>query len=276
MRLIFLLPGKLPLALMRFMAECTAFIVRHTFIRKMVQENMSLLLPKGQATSQNAADLIKNTSYALFELLSLPYFRPEHFQAINQVVGIENIAAALTAGKGAILISIHAGNYEIMPSVVSMHGYPISSVLKADDAFLDFLNLSRTLGGGKLINVNRENMFIESSKALKKNELIMILSDTGALDSRHIMHKFLGREVPIATGWITLAQRAECAVIPVTCKKTREKNLITFHSPQVITHSNREEVIGKIINIYEDFIRNNPDQWYIFYNTYETRRMVEG
>ncbi|MFA5839044.1 MAG: hypothetical protein WC890_00130 [Candidatus Margulisiibacteriota bacterium] len=274
--LIFFLPGKLPLYIMGLSARLIAFIVKRTSIARMVQKNMALILPPEKATQQNANQLITNTAYALFEIICLPYFRAEHFSAVNEIIGAENLAKARAAGKGALLLTMHAGNYEITPSVISRLGYPINSILKANEPIFDPLNRARVVGGGKLINVLEKDMFTESLKVMKKNEFAGILIDTGALESRYEKRQFLGKEVPMASGWLTLAQRAGCAIVPVTSRKKNGKNLITFHDLLFISPTNRDETVKKVIGIYESFILNNPDQWAIFFNSYETKRMVEG
>lgn len=276
LRLVFLLPGKIPLIIIHIYAEFLAFLARNIKLSKIVQANMALLLPENIATQQNAKSLINNFSYSIFELLSLPYFRNEHFAAISQITGQEKIKAALAAGKGAILITIHAGNYEIVPTLIARLGYPINTILKAGGPIFAVLNRSRQVGGVKIINVLEKDMFAESLKALKQNELIGTLADTGALDSRHVMYKFLGKEVPIATGWLTLAQRAECAVLPVVCRKDKGQNYVTFYDPLFVNSANREDCMAKVSHIFEEFISNHPDQWAIFFNSYETKRMVEG
>ena len=119
-------------------------------------------------------------------------------------------------------------------------------------------------------------MLKSTIQLLAKNELVGTLADTGALEGRHVMIKFLGKEVPAATGWLTLAQRAETMVVPLLTRKEGAKNVITFYEPFTVTKETRELAMQKVHQVFEEFIRQHPDQWGIFLNSYEVKRMVEG
>ena len=103
-----------------------------------------------------------------------------------------------------------------------------------------------------------------------------MLADTGALESRHEYVQFLGKKVPVATGWLTMALRSSCAVVPTLAKKDGKRNSIILYEPLKVTKENRETIKQKAIKIFEDFIKQNPEQWGMFLNEFETKRMVEG
>ena len=119
-------------------------------------------------------------------------------------------------------------------------------------------------------------MFKASTKALEQSELVYLLADTGALESRHEKIEFLGKKVPVATGWLTLAQRTGCPVIPTLSKKDGKNNTIILHQALRVTKDNREQTLKQALKVFEDFIRQNPEQWAMFLNEYETQRMVKG
>lgn len=275
-RIIFLTPASFSLFVMHSAGWITQFIVKQTKVKTMVSGNVKSVLPQSNA-DQIADQLIENTSYSLFEILCLPFFSQKHHQIINKLEGIENLQNALKAGKGVILLTMHAGNYEIFPQVLAQNGFKITSILRAtDDPIFKIINQSRSSGGVKLINIVGQNMYQEALKVLEKNECIALLADTGALESRHTMVNFLGREVPAATGWSTLAQRSEAQVVPILVKKKGIRNTIRIFSPVKALRENREQAIEQVKETFENFIKENPEQWLMFLNTYETRRMVEG
>ena len=272
--LIFIFPAGFALSIMQAAGWLTQAIINKTRIKKMVAENIRLVLPKVDAEA-TAAKLINNTSYAIFEILCAPFFKRKHFDSIVRWKGLEYLDQARKENKGVIILTMHAGNYEIIPPALSNHGYRVNSVLRAtDNQIFDIINRSRATGGARLINVEEENMFKIALALLSQNELVGLLADTGALESRHIMHKFLGYDLPMASGWLTLAQRAGCAVIPILTKKEGEMNLITLYEPLKIEKATREEMVDKLVNIFEDFIKESPEQWLMFFNSYETKRML--
>ena len=272
--IIFFFPASFALSLMHFAGWLTQAVINKTPIRKMVTSNIQMVLPGVEAEAA-AVKLINNTSYAIFEILCAPFFKRKHLDAIVKWKGLENLDKARQGKNGVILVTMHAGNYEIIAPALSNRGYLLNSVLRAtDDPLFKIINRSRATGGARLINVEDENMYKTALELLAKNEMVGLLVDTGALESRHITHKFLGYDFPIASGWLTLAQRAECYVVPILAKKEGKMNLLTLYEPIKIERQTRDEAVDRLVEIFEDFIKENPEQWLMFFNSYETKRML--
>lgn len=281
-RIIFLAPPRIALFCMRLAGWKTQIIAKMTPFRKSITENIKMVFPQANA-KQIADKLIENTAYAIFELLCLPFFRKEHFEKVISWQGEAYLDKALEEKKGAIILTMHAGNYELIAPALANRGYKINAVLRApEDPLFELVNYCRSSGGVKLINVLQEDMYKETLKALSNNELVILLADTGALESRHEFVNFLGHRVPAATGWLTLAQRGEAAVIPVLAKKEPNncwegaKNTIIMFQPFKVTKDNRESAMEEAGKTFEAFIEHYPEQWIMFLNTHETRRMMNA
>jgi KDO2-lipid IV(A) lauroyltransferase len=274
--LIFRLPAPLAIGFMHLAGEISYQLARRTPLQKIGAKNFGLLFEKIN-NSQLANQLLKNVGYAVFEVLCLPFLKEAHFKRIVRINGVENIDRGLAKGKGVLLLLIHSGNYELTPPLLAARGYRLNSILKApDEPIFKLINRSRSYRGIKLINVLEDDMYRESLRALANNELVGLLVDTGASEGRHETIEFLGRKVPVAAGWLTLAQRSGAAVIPSLSKREGEKIAITFGEALNVSKDNKEEVIKKLGQFYENFIRHHPEQWLIFLNSHEVERMVEG
>jgi len=261
---------------MRLAGEAVYWISRLTPIKNSVAKNIRLLFP--EADSQCLADkLLRNVSHSIFEIICAPLFKKEHFKHVGKINGLENIDLGLSKGNGILLLMMHTGNYELTPALLTSRGYRMNSILKAPDNFLfKIVNRCRSWGGGKLINVLKDDMYHDSLRALAGNEIVLILIDTGALEGRHETIEFLGMKVPAATGWLTLAQRSKASVVPAFSKREDGKVVLTLGEPLTVNADNREEIVLKVGQLYEKFIKDHPEQWIILLNEYETRRMVEG
>lgn len=272
--LIFLLPPAIAIRLMHFASEITYQIARLTKIKKVVSRNLSHFFP-GADTKSLADKLLKNTSYSAFEVLCLPFFKEVHLKTLCKINGQENLDLALSRRKGVLILLMHTGNYEIVPSLLSSLGYRVNSILKAPrDPIFKLLSRSRGHMGVKIINVLEEDMYRESLKALGDNEIVGLLIDTGALEGKHEFFSFLGKQVPVATGWLTLAQRSEAAVVLAFPKREGEKNIVSFNEPFTVYRDNRQEVMQKVRQFFENQIRSHPEQWAMFLNGYEVKRML--
>lgn len=275
-RFIFILPPAIAVYLMRFAGEITYQIARRTPIKQITAGNIKALFPEAGA-ARLADKLLRNIGYSIFEVLCTPFFTEAHLARISRLIGVENLDLALTKRKGAILVIMHMGNYELIPTVLAARGYHLTSILKAThDPYFKILDRSRRWRGTQLINVLEENMYRQSLQALSHNRGVCILIDTGALEGRHETINFLGKKVPAASGWITLAQRSGAPVIPCLAKREGKKVIIRLGEPMEVLGENRELIIEKVRLFYENFLKTHPEQWAIFLNEYEVKRMVEG
>jgi len=276
-RIVFFLPVRLALFKMYSFAWLCQLIVRSLPIKKLIARNFSLVFPAlpHYRTTKLANNLIKNTCYSIMEIMCIPFFKKKHYDLVFGYEGLENLDQGLGQGKGVILLTLHAGNYESAGNALAMKDYKINGILKVtNDPLFEIINKSRQVGGARLINVLEQDMYKATLKVLADNEIVYIAADTGALDSRHEEFEFLGQKVPVATGWITLAQRSNAAVVPIFVKRRHTKNTIKLSSPLFITQENRDETIRQILKIFENHIKENPDHWGMFLNAYETERMV--
>ncbi|OGC33197.1 hypothetical protein A2311_02175 [candidate division WOR-1 bacterium RIFOXYB2_FULL_48_7] len=271
------LPPAAAVFCLHISAEFFYRLVRLTPVKKMVNNNLQLLLPQKE-TSLLADKLLKNISYSIFEIICTPFFRATHLDLIMTVHGLEYVDQALAAGKGALLMSMHSGNYEMSGTYLGIHGYKQTAILKAPpgDPLFRFVNEGRAHFGTKLVNIMEANMYRETLKALANNEGICYLIDTGALEGRHEKISFLGHQVPVATGWLALAERSGARVVLSTSKREGRKIVLTFSPPITVDADNHEAVIRDVSRHYENFIQHHPEQWWIFLNSHEIKRMLEG
>ena len=273
---VYKLPVSAALYLTRLAGELTFQIARLTSIRGTTAKNIERVFPEANG-EQLAARLLRNVGLAIFELLAVPFFQTEHFERLCRIEGRENLDLALAKRRGVLFLMMHIGNYELIPALLSSLDYRFNSILKAtDDPLFALLNQSRGYKGGRLINVLEVDMYRESIKALSHNEIVGILVDTGALEGKHEMMPFLGRSVPIATGWLTLAERSGAAILPAYSKREGDKIVLHISEPLHVYRDNRHEVKRLVSQFYEAFIQAHPEQWAIFLNTHEVNRMLEG
>ncbi len=275
--LVFLLPAAAAIGAMRLAGKKVYWIARLTPLRKTVTANLRRLLPEADAPAL-AEKLLSNFSQSIFEVLCTPFFKAEHIERLCKVSGTENIDVALAGRKGAIFLIMHTGNYELIPAVLTSRGYHVTSILKAPprDPLFRLINRSRSYHGARLINVTEGNMYRLALQALARDRCVCILIDTGALEGKHEMFQFLGRRVPVATGWLALAQRSGAPVLPLISRRDGERVSFSVGDPLPVRKDNREEVMRRVGAIFENFIRNHPEQWGIFLNEHETKRMIEG
>jgi KDO2-lipid IV(A) lauroyltransferase len=274
-RPVFWLPAPAAIYLMNQAGELTYQITRLTPIKKTTANNFRMVFPSADANLL-ADKLLRNVGHSIFEIICAPYFQKNHLDRITKIVGLENLDLALAKRKGAILLSMHSGNYELINVVLAARGYHMTAVMKSPpgDKLYQFLNRSRSAKGSRLINILDGNMYRECLQALAHDRCVGILVDTGALEGRYETMPFLGHQVPIATGWTTLAQRAEAPIVPIFSKREGGQVVLVIGEPLTLYRDNKAEVMESVRKFYEHMVKSHPDQWAIFLNEHEVKRMM--
>lgn len=274
--LVFRLPPRFALGFLRLKAKGLCWIARLTPLRRIVSANYRCFFPAADADAL-ADKLLDNVSRSIMEVFCFPFFRAEHFKLLGRLEGRENLDLALADGKGVLLLTMHTGNYEFMQVLLPQLGYRLNAVMKAPpgDRLFQFINRSRTATGCRLINVETADMYRESLARLADNEIVGLLIDTGARESRNETVVFLGKKMPAATGWLTLAQRSAATLLIGTCRRENGQLVVKIEPPFRITAGNREAMREHVRRSFDEFVRAYPDQWALFLNKDEISGIMD-
>jgi KDO2-lipid IV(A) lauroyltransferase len=189
---------------------------------------------------------------------------------------------ALHAGKGAICITPHLGNWEIGGLLFSFKGGRLN-VLTLDERDSDtrsFREEMRRRRGIKNLYVNPKDdspmAILDAVKALRQNEIVAMLGDR--IESQKTMFfNFFGTKTAFPIGVAILAMATEAPVLPVFVVMERNRKYRGIIEPPIFFNpSSREERetairegMEKLIKIFEGYIEKYPDQWYNFFPYWE-------
>jgi KDO2-lipid IV(A) lauroyltransferase len=200
-------------------------------------------------------------------------------QWVEEEVGAGYMMEALQAGKGAICITPHLGNWEIGGLLFSFRGGNLN-VLTLDERDLDtrsFREEMRRRRGIKILYVNPKDdspmAILDAVKALRRNEIVAMLGDR--IESQKTMvFDFFGRKTVFPVGVAILAMATEAPVLPVFVVMGNNRKYTGIIEPPIYfnpsSRRDRETVIQegmeKLIKKFEQYIEKYPDQWYNFYS----------
>lgn len=174
---------------------------------------------------------------------------------------------ALVRGKGAILVSGHFGNWEILAAIIAQQGYPISSVYKPmKNRLIDKLIADhREMLGNRTIPLGEAARGI--LRTLRKNEFIAVLGDQNA-GRMGIFIDFLGRPCSVHQGAALLALKTGAPIIygyivrgPRGRHRVKARWLSFDDLEGGATPENIRIVTEAHVRQLERAIRENPDQW---------------
>ena len=148
----------------------------------------------------------------LFEVLRFPVI-VRNMADYVEIEGREHLEGVLAQGKGAVIATGHAGNWELMGGALSQAGFPLIGVaMRQKDAAMDrFINEYRRLVGMHIIYKNDVR---EMFRMMKEGWVIGLLADQDT--SRHdgIVLDFFGKPTNCVPGPAAMARSAGLGVIP--------------------------------------------------------------
>jgi phosphatidylinositol dimannoside acyltransferase len=183
----------------------------------------------------------------------------------------QGLDRALEAGRGAVIVCMHLGNWDLAAGATAARGYPVTVVAETfADPRLDALLVgARARLGMRVVKMERAGPSL--IRSLKQNGLLALLIDR-PLPGEGVRVQFFGEDVEVPAGPARIALRAGAVVIPAAFPRSSRGSLdIDIHSDFAIsTDAGPEErhsvqtLTQAIMTSHERFIRQYPDQWYMF------------
>lgn len=185
---------------------------------------------------------------------------------------------ALGAGTGAILISPHFGNWELGGLGLADQGYRINVMTfrEPDEKVNRQREKVRQERGIGVVYVDRNDSsplaVIEAVNALRRNEVVCMIGDRDG-SSNSIRVDFFGRPTDIPAGAAYLSLATGAPVIPVFVPLMTDGLYGTLMEKAIYfkpSPGRNKEVIRegmqRLIEQFEVYIRQYPDQWYNFFD----------
>jgi predicted LPLAT superfamily acyltransferase len=194
------------------------------------------------------------------------------------------IVSALERKKGVILLGAHTGNWEIAGNLLSDRIKAEIHYVMVDAEKNDVRDVFRAAFEKRKIRILSAGsggleLMIAVRNALMNNGIVCMLGDrhTGQNEASH---SFLGEMAPFPVGPFAIGAATGAPIIPVFITKYGfRKYVFKAFTPILFedaTPQNRENSIrlgmDRYVTILEDVVRNNPYEWFNFYDFWETRR----
>lgn len=242
--------------------------------RKAMRGNYRRVLPGASRRERDRVarrSLVNYCTY-LADFIRFPSIPPGRL--IDEVEGesrFDALSRVLERGKGAVIVCMHFGNWDLGAGAAAARGYPLTVVAETfADPRLDAMVMgARTRLGMKIVKMEKAGPSL--FRALKANGLLALLIDRPT-PGDGVKVTFFGEEVEVPAGPARLALRTGATVVPTAFAR------IDPHRPEVTTLCDFELVTERtgddqadiqrltqaIMHAHERFIRQYPDQWYMF------------
>lgn len=246
--------------------------------RRIALENLKLAFKEKKEAELRriCRSVFENLGKNLIELLSFSKINNKNIDSLVSISGLEKIDTLLKNGKGAVVISGHLGNWELLPAYFGLKGYP-SNVIARRMRFSKYTDWVNNLRANKNVKVVlRQNSFKELLTILISNQLLGILPDQDVDSIDGVFVDFFGQKAYTPVGPVVLALASGAALI--TCYIYREKNhhYIVVDNPVELSKSGDKEK-DLLINTekwqkrIESYIRLHPEQWVWMHRRWKTK-----
>lgn len=218
---------------------------------------------------RTARQSICNYMKVMVDFIRLPLLSRNQMEELITSSGWEHLDKAFERGRGVILVAAHFGNWDLGGLVLAMRSYPINAVT---DSF-------GSKGVDRLVRGLREAWGIQVIPieyalrriyvALRHNEAVGLLADRPSGDNGVPVH-FFNSITSWPAGAATLALRTGAEIILGYLVRRADNTYEGEMKPlgEVPLTGNMKQdvqiVTQRIVSMFEELIRQYPDQWYMF------------
>ena len=277
-----LLPRRALLAVGRGLGSFVWGVVR--FRRQVVLGNLRAAFgaERDEAWLQDTArGFYRGLGMMLVEFLAAGHRDREDLERNVRMDGREHIDAVLAAGRGAVFMSGHFGNFEIMLPRAAVAGYPVHGIVKPQsNQLIDaFYNRIRAREGVGLIRTG--GAFQGALDVLSGGGFVGLLGDQDA-GSKGQFVEFLGRPASVNRGPARMAVKAGCPIVMVFVSRQPDgSHVLRVEPPLEIDPAwDEEEAVVRLTELHtarlEAAVRAEPDQYYWIHRRWKTRPEAES
>ncbi|HEX9822788.1 MAG TPA: phosphatidylinositol mannoside acyltransferase [Actinomycetota bacterium] len=243
--------------------------------RQMVGRNLARVLgeplgsPVLRAAVREAFDSYARYWYDTFRLRVMP---PEEVRKRMQLVGTENVDAALEPGRGVVIALPHMGNWDAAGNAMVLAGYRVTAVaenLRPPRLMELFRRHREELGMGIVVLDESRGVGEKLVKQLSENVLIALVADRD-LKGRGVEVEMFGATRRMPAGPALLSLGTGAPLIPAAVYDTDDDGWVTVLEPPIEVERTarlRDDVTAltrKLAARFEHAIASAPTQWHMW------------
>jgi KDO2-lipid IV(A) lauroyltransferase len=251
-------------------------VVRHRRAEALAALRRSLPELAPAATLAALDGMYRNLTLNVLEILRMYGGATEELEALMTIEGEDIVKAALARGRGAMILTGHVGNFDMLAMFAAHRHYPltiISKKLKNAAVNNIWSSLRERFGVNILFAHNSARGCL---KALRANSLVGFLVDQNRPREQGVFVQFFGQPACTTPGLAILASQAQAPVIPIFISRRPDGTHHLQIQPLLEPPPDREPAtILSYTQLYttitERAIRQHPDQWTWIHRRWKTR-----
>ena len=275
-RCIARLPRKMALSIGVHLATIVFWFSRHERDRAYKHLKQSLQLDDPIVVGQLVQHCFHNMGKNLMEFMQFPCMSPEKIHQFVTFEGREHIDRALAQGKGAIILTAHFGNWELLGASILANSYTIRGITRQlrskrlDAIVSDYREKVGWQG------IDRDRSVRDALRCLKRNELIAILADVDTR-TQGVFVDFFGRPAYTPYSPVAIALKTGAAILPTfIIRQPDDSHRAVVEAPLPLQWSGdrgQDLLVNtqRFTKVIESYIRRYPEQWIWMHERWKTQ-----
>ena len=240
------------------------------------QLRCSLDLPDERQIRAIARQCFENLGKTVLEFMQFPRMNSKRIQQSVSFEGVQHVEQALAQGKGAIILTGHFGNWELLAASISATIAPLTPIVrKLRSPRLNALVSSYREQAG-YATIDRDTGIRYALRCLKRNELLGIVADVDTSVSG-VFVDFFGRPAYTPYSPVAIARKTGAAILPTFIVRQPDGSHRAIIEPPLVlqrTDVKEKDLVTntqKFTKIIESYIRRYPTQWIWMHRRWKTQ-----
>jgi KDO2-lipid IV(A) lauroyltransferase len=189
--------------------------------------------------------------------------------AVELDASIARLDEVLAAGRGAIIVTAHLGNWELLCAALRRRGHEgavVGRVRRRDPSHAWLSAMRRAYG---VDTIPQDASPREALRILARGGVLGLLSDLHVKRLDHIELPFLGRPAQTLTAPAAFARAHRAPLVPVSCvarDRGRGRYILAVEEPLELRadlprEAGARELLTRLNDVYGRWIRAHPEQW---------------
>jgi KDO2-lipid IV(A) lauroyltransferase len=212
------------------------------------------------------------------EVAWLGVVRPQAVTDLCSSSGEDHLRSALDHGEGAVLITGHCGNWELLNAWLGAAGFPMTIAVRGIyDPRLDLMATRLRERFGAEVVPRGSKAGRQLLGALGRNRVIGLLIDQDIRDIPGVFVPFFGKPAWTPSGGASLALHRKCPVVPAFSHRRADGgHTVKIHPPIPLPTSGSKddrivELTAAATAAIERQLRAHPEQWVWMHRRWRTR-----
>jgi KDO2-lipid IV(A) lauroyltransferase len=228
------------------------------------------LPPRSEAVRRAAAMAFRCQALNYVDLLRLNRLTARELDASVVHGDLTPLYAAMSQGKGAVILAAHVGNVDFVGQWLALHGFTVHSVMERlqPERLFNLVTAQRSAVGLQM-HVAEPSVIGTLTEVLREGGVVALVADRD-LGGRGEPVEFFGRTTRLPVGPALLSLRTGAPLVPAYGLRLPDNRMyVTVRPPLTLARSrdlraDLREGLKKVARSLEECISVAPEQWIVF------------